>query len=239
MDATPSGHPPFRYRQADRRAHVMPTSTTVAALQLGSAACPKWLGNSSTVGFKKLGCHGMFVDAMPHDRIGRMAGRKKTGPLQATLPSPRLPADVDFMNQNPAARFPSTTPTIRSHRADRQHCIKFKRVPGRSFLPGKRRIAERAVSGNGGLWAFVQGSSGLKEEKLYLPGFPTHNSKAKRIEDSARFYPEPTTTREDVDYIDTDTVRSDHHGPTWMRAEKINSVAHPASARIISRKRKE
>ncbi|MGV7928388.1 MAG: acetyl-CoA hydrolase/transferase C-terminal domain-containing protein [Spirochaetota bacterium] len=88
------------------------------------------------------------------------------------------------------------------------------------------------ISGNGGMWDFVLGSQWSKGGKSFICLASTHtNSKGEKISRIVPgFTPGTTTTipRQMVDYIVTEygAVKLTMC-PTWMRAEKIISVAHP------------
>jgi acyl-CoA hydrolase len=220
--------------------HVMRYIHDGCCIQLGIGGMPNMVGKLiAQSDLKNLGCHTeMFVDAYA-DMIesGRMDGSKKNlDRFKATytfaIGSQRM---YDFMNNNPAlASFPvdyTNDPKVIAQIDNMVSICNAVQVDLFSQVNAESRGSGQ-ISGNGGMWDFVLGSQWSKGGKSFICLASTHtNSKGEKISRIVPgFTPGTTTTipRQMVDYIVTEygAVKLTMC-PTWMRAEKIISVAHP------------
>ncbi len=220
--------------------HTMNYIHDGCCIQLGIGGMPNMVGKMiAGSDLKHLGGHTeMFVDAYV-DMIesGRMDGSKKNiDRFKATytfaIGSKRM---YDFMHNNPAlASYPvdyTNDPRVIAQ-IDNMVSIcnavqvdLFSQVNAESLGSGQ-------ISGNGGMWDFVLGAQWSKGGKSFICLSSTFNDSKGNLQSRIvpGFTPGTTTTipRQMVDYIVTE------HGavkltacPTWMRAEKIISIAHP------------
>jgi len=88
------------------------------------------------------------------------------------------------------------------------------------------------ISGNGGMWDFVMGSQWSPGGKSFICLPSTYNDKdgalVSRIIPSIGVGSITTIPRQMVDYVVTEYGAVKISGsPTWMRAEKMISIAHP------------
>jgi len=101
----------------------------------------------------------------------------------------------------------------------------FSQVNAESFQGGQ-------ISGNGGMWDFVLGAQWSKGGKSFICLPSTYEDKDGRIRSRIiAAIPEGTIVtipRQMVDYLVTEYGAVKLSGsPTWMRAEKVISLAHP------------
>lgn len=220
--------------------HVMKYIYDGCCIQLGIGGMPNMVGKLiAGSDLKNLGGHTeMFVDAYV-DMIesGRMNGSKKNidrfkCSYTFAIGSKRM---YDFMNNNPAlASYPvnyTNDPRIIAQ-IDNMVSINnaievdlFSQVNAESSGMGQ-------VSGNGGMWDFVLGAQWSKKGKSFICLASTHTD--SKGETKSRITPQlslgsiVTIPRQMVDYIVTEYGAAKLTAcPTWMRAEKIISIAHP------------
>lgn len=220
--------------------HVMKYIYDGCCIQLGIGGMPNMVGKLiATSDLKNLGGHTeMFVDAYV-DMIesGRMNGSQKSidrfkCAYTFAIGSKRM---YDFMHNNPAlASYPvnyTNDPKIIAQ-IDNMVSINnaievdlFTQVNAESSGMGQ-------VSGNGGMWDFVLGAQWSKKGKSFICLASTYtdgNGQTKsRITPQLPLGSIVTIPRQMVDYIVTEYGAIKLTAcPTWMRAEKIISIAHP------------
>ncbi len=209
-------------------------------IQLGIGGMPNMVGQLiAQSDLKHLGCHTeMFVDAYV-DMIesGRMDGSRKNfdrfkASYTFAIGSQRM---YDFMHNNPGlASYPvdyTNDPKVIC-KLDNMISICnavqadiFSQVNGESFGGGQ-------ISGNGGMWDFVLGAQWSQGGKSIICLPSTHtNSKGETVSRIVSSF-EPSTAvtipRQMADIIVTEYGAVQlQAAPTWMRAEKMISIAHP------------
>lgn len=220
--------------------HVIEHIRDGCCIQLGIGGMPNMVGKLIAASdLKNLGCHTeMFVDAYV-DMIesGRMDGSKKNidrfkAAYTFAIGSKRM---YNFIHNNTAlASYPvdyTNDPRIIA-RIDNMVSIcnaiqvdLFSQVNAESLGSGQ-------ISGNGGMWDFVLGAQWSQGGKSFICLSSTFRDAEGKIHSRIvpGFSPGTTTTipRQMVDYLVTEygVVRMTDC-PTWMRAEKIISIAHP------------
>jgi len=220
--------------------HVMDYIHDGCCIQLGIGGMPNMVGKLiADSDLKNLGGHTeMFVDAYV-DMIesGRMNGSQKSiDRFKATytfaIGSQRM---YDFMDNNPAlASYPvdyTNDPKIIAQ-IDNMVSIcnavqadLFSQVNAESLGSGQ-------ISGNGGMWDFVLGSQWSMGGKSFICFSSTYKDAEGNLQSRIvpGFAPGTCTTipRQMVDYLVTEYGAAKMTAcPTWMRAEKIISIAHP------------
>lgn len=220
--------------------HIMNYIHDGCCIQLGIGGMPNMVGKLiADSDLKNLGGHTeMFVDAYV-DMIesGRMNGSKKNidrykCAYTFAIGSQRM---YDFMHNNPAlASYPvnyTNDPRIIAQIDDMvsiNNAIQvdlFSQVNAESLGMGQ-------VSGNGGMWDFVLGAQWSRKGKSFICLASTHTNAEGRLQ--SRITPQlslgsiVTIPRQMVDYIVTEYGAVKLTAcPTWMRAERIISIAHP------------
>jgi acyl-CoA hydrolase len=209
-------------------------------IQLGIGAMPNMVGKMiADSDLKDLGGHTeMFVDAFV-DMIesGRMNGSKKSIDRYKcahtfAIGSKRM---YDFMHNNPAlASYPvsyTNDPRIIGQIDDMvsiNNAIQvdlFSQVNAECSGLGQ-------VSGNGGMLDFILGAQWSKKGKSFICLASTHTDAngvtTSRITPQLPLGTIVTIPRQMVDYVVTEYGAVKLTAcPTWMRAEKIISIAHP------------
>jgi len=220
--------------------HIMKYIYDGCCIQLGIGGMPNMVGKLiADSDLKHLGGHTeMFVDAYV-DMIasGKMDGSRKTidrfkCAYTFAIGSQRM---YDFMHNNPAlASYPvnyTNDPRIIAQIDDMvsiNNAIQvdlFSQVNAESLGTGQ-------VSGNGGMWDFVLGAQWSRKGKSFICLAATHTDSNGKLH--SRITPQlplgsiVTIPRQMVDYIVTEFGAVKLTAcPTWMRAEKIISIAHP------------
>lgn len=225
-------------------AHIMPHIHDGCCLQLGIGAMPNLIGEMIVDSdLKDLGGHTeMFVESfMKMIESGKLNGRKKSIDKNLCVYSFGLgPKEMyDFMDRNQALMaYPADY--TNNHRIISQldnfisinnalHIDLFSQVSAESLVSDG---VCKQISGNGGMLDFVLASHESKGGKSFICLSSTFANRDGSI--SSRIVPvlQPgtivTTPRHSVDYIVTEygAVRL-AACPTWMRAEKLISIAHP------------
>ena len=220
--------------------HVMEYIYDGCCIQLGIGAMPNVVGKLiAESDLKNLGGHTeMFVDAFV-DMIesGRMNGSKKSIDRYKcahtfAIGSQRM---YDFMHNNPAlASYPvnyTNDPRIIGQIDDMvsiNNAIQvdlFSQVNAESSGLGQ-------VSGNGGMLDFILGAQWSRRGKSFICLASTHTNAngetVSRIAPTLSPGTIVTIPRQMVDYVVTEYGAVKLTAcPTWMRAEKIISIAHP------------
>ena len=220
--------------------HIMKYIYDGCCIQLGIGGMPNMVGKLiADSDLKNLGGHTeMFVDAYV-DMIlsGKMNGSKKRidrfkCAYTFAIGSQRM---YDFMHNNPAlASYPvnyTNDPRVIAQIDDMvsiNNAIQvdlFSQVNAESSGIGQ-------VSGNGGMWDFVLGAQWARKGKSFICLSSTHTDANGKIH--SRITPQlpqgsiVTIPRQMVDYIVTEYGAVKLTAcPTWIRAEKIISIAHP------------
>ncbi|HOJ28452.1 MAG TPA: acetyl-CoA hydrolase/transferase C-terminal domain-containing protein [Spirochaetota bacterium] len=220
--------------------HVMKFLYDGCCIQLGIGGMPNMVGKLiAQSDLKNLGGHTeMFVDAYV-DMIesGRMNGAKKNIDkfkcvYTFAIGSQRM---YDFMHNNQAlASYPvdyTNDPRIIAQNDDMVSICNaiqvdlFSQVNAESLGSGQ-------VSGNGGMWDFVLGSQWSNRGKSFICLSSTYTDSKGELQ--SRIVPQlplastVTIPRQMVDYIVTEFGAVKLIAcPTWMRAEKLISIAHP------------
>jgi len=209
-------------------------------IQLGIGAMPNAIGHMiAESDLKNLGGHTeMFVDAyVEMIESGRMNGSKKSidkykAAYTFAIGSQRM---YDFMNNNPAlAAHPvnyTNDPRIISQNNDTvsiNNAVQadlYTQVNGESFEGDQ-------ISGNGGMSDFVIGATWSEGGQSFLCLSSTftdsEGNKKSRIVPFLTNGSVATIPRQMVDFIVTEYGAERMQAcPTWMRAEKMISLAHP------------
>lgn len=224
--------------------NIMPYLRDGSCIQLGIGGMPNAIGKLIAASdLRDLGGHTeMFVDAYREMiESGRMTGARKQidryrCAYTFAIGSKRL---YDFMHYNPAlASYPVEYTNDAKIIAQLDNFVSinnavsidlFSQVNAESVVndgvPGQ-------VSGNGGMLDFILGAQWAKNGKSFICLASTYTDAKGRM--LSRIAPclDPgtivTIPRQMVDYVATE------HGvvrltacPTWMRAEKLISIAHP------------
>ena len=233
---------PIEAQEVDRRiaAHVLEHIRDGCCVQLGIGAMPNALGNMiADTDLKDLGGHTeMLVDSYK-DLIesGKLTGIKKNidkGKLTYTfaLGSQAL---YDFMHMNPSLASWDVEyinhPKIISQ-IDNMISINQALQVDLYNQINAESMGFRQVSGNGGMLDFVLGSYWSKNGKSFICLPSTHTKKDGRVESRIIPYFEhgtiTTIPRQCVQYVVTEYGWVSLKGePTWSRAEKLISIAHP------------
>ncbi len=224
--------------------NIMPYIHDGCCLQLGIGAMPNLIGEMIVDSdLKDLGGHTeMFVESfMKMILKGKMNGRKKNIDRGLCTYAFGLgPKEMyDFMNDNQGLMgYPADY--TNSHRVISQldnfisinnclHVDLFSQISSESLV---QNGINQQISGNGGQLDFVLGSHESKGGKSFICLSSTF--KDKKGEVFSRIVPvfEPgtivTTPRHAVDYIATEYgVERMAACSTWVRAEKLVSLAHP------------
>lgn len=225
-------------------AHIMPHIHDGCCLQLGIGAMPNLIGEMIVDSdIKDLGGHTeMFVESfMKMIQAGKMTGRKKNIDKNLCVYSFGLgPKEMyDFMDKNQGLMaYPADY--TNNHKIISQldnfisinnclHVDLFSQVSAESIA--SNGVCSQ-ISGNGGMLDFVLASHESKGGKSFICLSSTFTGKDGTV--SSRIVPTlapgtiVTTPRHAVDYIVTEygAVRM-AACPTWMRAEKLISIAHP------------
>ncbi|HMB20921.1 MAG TPA: acetyl-CoA hydrolase/transferase C-terminal domain-containing protein [Spirochaetota bacterium] len=220
--------------------HVMQYIYDGCCIQLGIGGMPNMVGSLiAQSDLKNLGGHTeMFVDAYV-DMIesGKMNGSQKNidrfkCSYTFAIGSKRM---YDFMHNNPAlASYPvdyTNDPRVIAN-IDNMVSIcnaiqvdLFSQVNAESLGAGQ-------VSGNGGMWDFVLGSQWSRNGKSFICLASTYTDSngelRSRITPQLPLGTAVTIPRQMVDYIVTEYGAVKLTAcPTWMRAEKMISIAHP------------
>lgn len=209
-------------------------------IQLGIGGMPNMVGKLiASSDLKNLGGHTeMFVDAYV-DMIesGRMNGSKKSidrykCSYTFAIGSKRM---YDFMDNNPAlASYPVNYTNDPRIIAQLDDMISINNAIEVDLLTQVNAESSGTwqVSGNGGMWDFVLGSQWSKKGKSFICLASTHTNQKGEVK--SRIVPQlplssvVTIPRQMVDYIVTEYGAVKLTAcPTWMRAEKIISIAHP------------
>lgn len=224
--------------------NIMPFIHDGSCIQLGIGGMPNAVGTLiAESDLRDLGGHTeMFVDAYV-DMIesGRMNGARKEldryrCAYTFSIGSKRM---YDFMHDNPAvASYPveyTNDPNIiasLSNFVSINNAIEidlFSQVNAESSVSGG---VPGQISGNGGMLDFITGSQWSKNGKSFICLASTHKDSEGNIQSRIRPTLDPgsivTIPRQMVDYVATEygVVRLTAC-PTWMRAEKLISIAHP------------
>ncbi len=220
--------------------HVMEYIYDGCCIQLGIGGMPNMVGKLiADSDLKNLGGHTeMFVDAFV-DMIesGKMNSSMKSIDRHKcaytfAIGSKRM---YDFMNNNPAlASYPvnyTNDPRIIGQIDDMVSINNAIQVDLFSQVNAETSGTEQ-VSGNGGMWDFVLGAQWSKKGKSFICLASTHTDAngvtSSRIQPQMPLGTVVTIPRQMVDYIVTEYGAVKLTAcPTWMRAEKIISIAHP------------
>ena len=224
--------------------HIMPFIGNGCCIQLGIGAMPNLIGEMiADSDLKDLGGHTeMFVESyMKMIRAGKLTGRKKAvNRGQCVYTFGLGPQEMyDFMDHNQGL-LACPAEYTNSHKILAQldnfisinnalHIDLYSQVSAESIITNG---VTQQISGNGGMLDFVLGSHESTNGKSFIclsSSFTDKNGKK-----SSRIVPvhEPgtiiTTPRHAVDYIATEYGVVRLAGcPTWMRTEKLISIAHP------------
>ena len=220
--------------------HVMRYIHDGCCIQLGIGGMPNMVGKLiADSDLKDLGGHTeMFVDAYV-DMIesGKMNGSKKNidrfkCAYTFAIGSQRM---YDFMHNNPAlASYPvnyTNDPRIIAQIDDMVSINNAIQVDLFSQVNAETSGMNQ-VSGNGGMWDFVLGAQWSRKGKSFICLASTHTDAdgvtTSRIAPQLALGSVTTIPRQMVDYIVTEYGAVKLTAcPTWMRAEKIISIAHP------------
>jgi acyl-CoA hydrolase len=220
--------------------HIMKYIYDGCCIQLGIGGMPNIVGKLiADSDLKNLGGHTeMFVDAYV-DMIesGKMNGSKKRidrfkCAYTFAIGSQRM---YDFMHGNPALASYSVNytndPRVIAQIDDMvsiNNAVQvdlFSQVNAESSGTGQ-------ISGNGGMWDFVLGAQWSRKGKSFICLASTHTDAKGQVH--SRIRPQlplgsiVTIPRQMVDFIVTEYGAVKLTAcPTWIRAEKIISVAHP------------
>jgi len=180
----------------------------------------------------------MFVDAYV-DMIesGRMNGAKKNIDRFKCVYTFAIGSQhmYDFMHDNQGlASYPvdyTNDPKVIAQNDDTVSICNAIQVDLFSQVNAET-LGSGQVSGNGGMWDFVLGAQWSKRGKSFICLSSTHtNSKGElqsRIVPQLPLASTVTIPRQMVDYIVTEYGAVKLVAcPTWMRAEKLISIAHP------------
>lgn len=220
--------------------HVMEYVYDGCCIQLGIGAMPNMVGRMiAESDLKDLGGHTeMFVDAFV-DMIesGKMNGSKKSidrfkCAYTFAIGSQRM---YDFMHNNPSlASYPVdyiNDPRIIGRIDDMVSINNAIQVDLFSQVNAES-IGIDQVSGNGGMWDFILGAQWSRRGKSFICLSSTHTDADGNIKSRIAPTLSPgsavTIPRQMVDYIVTEYGAVKLIAcPTWMRAEKLISIAHP------------
>jgi len=224
--------------------HIMNYIYDGCCIQLGIGGMPNAVGRLiADSDLKNLGGHtDMFVDAFV-DMIesGRMNGAKKEIDRYRCVYTFAIGSQkmYEFMHNNPAlASFPveyTNDPKIicqLSNFVSINNAIEidlFSQVNAESNINGG---IPSQVSGNGGMLDFIYGAQWSNNGKSFICLSSTFTDKDGKVHSRISPTLDPglivTIPRQMVDYVATEygVVRLTAC-PTWMRAEKLISIAHP------------
>jgi len=243
----PEDHGPFNAPQMppsdiDRQVaeYIIKEIKDGCCVQLGIGGMPNMVGQLiAQSDLKNLGCHTeMFVDAYV-DMIesGRMNGSlKNIDRFKATytfaIGSQRM---YDFMHNNPGlASYPvdyTNDPKVIGKIDNMVSICNAIQVDLLSQVNAESHAGGQ-ISGNGGMWDFVLGSQWSEGGKSIICLPSTYKDSAGNIK--SRIVPNfDAGTAVTIPRQMTDIIVTEHGmvklqaSPTWMRAEKIISIAHP------------
>ncbi len=224
--------------------NIMPFIHDGSCIQLGIGGMPNAVGTMiAESDLKDLGGHTeMFVDAFV-DMIesGRMNGARKQidryrCAYTFSIGSQRM---YDFMHNNPAvASFPveyTNDPNIIARLDNFVSINNAIEIDLFSQVNAESAVIDgipQQISGNGGMLDFITGSQWSENGKSFICLASTHTDKNGKLHSRIKPTLEPgsivTIPRQMVDYVATEygVVRLTAC-PTWMRAEKLISIAHP------------
>ncbi|MEZ4551439.1 MAG: acetyl-CoA hydrolase/transferase C-terminal domain-containing protein [Desulfobacterales bacterium] len=220
--------------------NIMPFIHDGSCIQLGIGAMPNAVGDLiADSDLKNLGGHTeMLVDAyVKMISSGKMNGSKKNidryrCAYTFAIGSKRL---YDFIDNNPALTAYNVDytndPRIISQNDNMVSINNAVQVDLFSQVNAEC-TAGRQISGNGGMWDFILGATWAKNGRSFICLASTHKNPDGQV--VSRIVPtlDPgsivTIPRQMVDTIVTEygAVRLTAY-PTWMRAEKLISIAHP------------
>lgn len=220
--------------------HVVSHLKDGSCIQLGIGGLPNAVGRLiAESDLKDLGGHTeMFSDAyVDLLESGRMTGSQKSldrfrVPFTFAVGSKRM---YDFLHNNPAVASYTVSytndPRVICRHDNFVSVCNAVQVDLYSQVNAES-IGPKQISGNGGMWDFVQGSQWSRGGKSFICLTSTFKDKDGTARSRIVPYFEPcsitTIPRQMVDYIVTEfgavQLKSQ---PTWKRAELLVSIAHP------------
>ena len=234
--------PPAVPTDTDRQVagHIMPHIHDGCCIQLGIGGMPGAVGEMiAESDLKHLGGHTeMFVDAyVKMIASGRMDGSRKTIDRHRCVYTFAIGSQgmYDFMDNNPALAAYNVDytndPRVISRNDHMISICNAVQVDLFSQINAENRAGSQ-ISGNGGMWDFVLGSTWSEGGKSFICLSATYTDAAGKVHSRiVPRFPEGTAVtipRQMVDYVVTEYgVARMTACPTWMRAEKLIRIAHP------------